>query len=191
MLTPCSGHVVVLSRGATGSSPHRPACLFPAPLFPSSLFRSAPAGIPGKALAQSKYPPVGTCSLEELSHFGRVFLPYAHFLFLPSTLSLTRMSPSPLPVLLLTCGSHFSAEKPIKSFQAPSMPGPGAVSTGRTVSSAPGAGPRSAPPAPTAPWRHLLSFPCGSSFCYSIRDNPSAEPPVKVTLVMAPSASQT
>lgn len=73
-----------------GSSPHCPVCLLPAPSF-----HSIPAVILGKVLGGSRYPYLGTCPLKELGHFVRIFLSYTHFPFLPSTLSLTQISPSP------------------------------------------------------------------------------------------------
>lgn len=83
------------SKEAVGSSPHCPVCLLPAPSFHSPLFHSIPAVILGKVLGGSRYPYQGTCPLKELGHFVRIFLSYAHFPFLPSTLSLTQISPSP------------------------------------------------------------------------------------------------
>lgn len=185
---PLRGTRQLPSTGAAGSSPCCPAHLFPAPPFPSLLFQSAPVGIPGKVLGGSKYPPLGTCPLKELGHFGRVFLLYVHFPFLPSTLLLTRISPSPLR----RCRSHvvpiFLQKNPIKSFQAaPNTAGPGAALAGRTVSSSPGAGvlcpPPPAPPAPhgsveaspVLPWGVQPQEGAGMgwpSSCYPSRDDP-------------------
>lgn len=59
------------------------------------LFYSIPAVILRKVLGGSRYLYLGTCPLKELGYLVRVFLSYAHFPFLPSTLSLTQISPSP------------------------------------------------------------------------------------------------
>ena len=72
------------------------------PPSPACFSRALLLGSQGKHWEGGKYPPPGTCPLKELGPFGRIFLPYAHFSFLPSTLLLTRISPSPLRC----CRSH-------------------------------------------------------------------------------------
>lgn len=48
-----------------------------------------------------------SCPWKELGCSVRIFLPYAHFPFLPSTLSLTLTSPSPLSTAAHMCFPFF------------------------------------------------------------------------------------
>lgn len=105
-------------------------------------------------LGRSKYPPLVTCPLKKLGHFGRIFLPYAHFPFLPSTLALTRISPSPLR----RCCSHvvpiFLQENPLN----PSRQLRVRLVLEQLRWIGQRAGLPQAPPVPMAHWRHLPSF---------------------------------
>lgn len=164
VLKPRAGERDGWQASAVGSSSRRPAHLFLAPPFLSLLFQSALAGIPRKVLGESKYSSLGTCPLKELGHFGRIFLPYAHFPFLPSTLSLTCISPSPLQ----RCRSHvfpiFLQKNPSNlSRQLRIQPVPEQLQRVGQQTHPQGLVPSPAPPAPMAQWRHLLSFSGGSS----------------------------
>lgn len=71
-------------------SPPLPGSSFPQPTFPERSCCD-----PRESAGWEQMSPPGTCPLKELGHFGRIFLPCTHFPFLPSTLSLTQISPSP------------------------------------------------------------------------------------------------